>query len=227
MKSYILVLFVALFAIAACKKTETAQDEIAIPVFTKTFVVNDGNGNSATVEISGAIEDQINSLGSQHFDLFVTTVQPQNTTSPASTAEPKKVGFERWNQENTLVIDVKDYSFQKGITGFRVELKPEFKNPIERDRWTEFTEFGSNGVRGAFAHYETESCSGEELDVDLDKKQACSNWFWQDLSSGYLGAPGDEWSSFTSSVFCKYRFRYDFEDDCSSNHSIIWWWWTI
>ena len=64
MKNYIIILFVALCAIVACKKTEistteTSTTEAALPVFTNSFVVNDGKGNSANVTVSGANESQI------------------------------------------------------------------------------------------------------------------------------------------------------------------------
>jgi hypothetical protein len=224
MKNYLILFATLLCAFMACKKVETPTDESKLPVFTKSFEVTDSQGNAAYLEVTGSVEEQINQMNSLQFEIFTTSEIPQDLPQTARPST-KNVAFADWNDENTLSINVTNFTLQKGITGFRVDLKPEFKKiPTNRNRWSEFYEFGAAGVHGAYAKYDSESCSQEELDIDLDKKQACSNWAYQDLASGYLTAVGDVFSSYTSASYCKYRFRFDFEDTCSASHSLTWYW---
>jgi hypothetical protein len=115
------------------------------------------------------------------------------------------------------------------VIGFRVDLKPEFKSTTER--WDQtFLQYGSNGTRGAMASYLAQTCSNEELDLDLDKKTSSSNWAYQDLSEAYFQQPVSSWSYCNAVGFSSYRFRFEFEDDCSTTlttaQRISWAWMT-
>jgi hypothetical protein len=209
----------------ACKKSEPLTEKAEVPVYTKPIVVSDDEGNSVQIEVSGDNEARINELNSSHFYLWVTNIKPYNNVTDGEQTLGKKDAFALWNESNTISIEIKNVDFKSNITGFRVDIRPE-TDIMERGEWDLISyRSSSDNVHGIYALYNFESCSNENVDLDLDKKQACSNWFWQDLASGYLSAPSDDWSSYTSNNYCKWRFRYQYENECAAPHSITWWWW--
>jgi hypothetical protein len=133
MKNYLILFATLLCAFMACKKVETPTGESNMPIFTKSFVVNDTKGNSANVEVSGPVEDQINQMCSLQFELFTTTELPKNTVPQSPTPSNTQDAFADWNEENTISISVKSFDLQNGVTGFRLDLKPEFRK-LSSDR---------------------------------------------------------------------------------------------
>jgi hypothetical protein len=189
--------------------------------FSKTLTISDVNGNSVNVELLSNNETLLSHHDETTFELVTTTRDFSNLTSnpvklPTEEQEAKEEKLR--SSENLILVNIVSRDLANDVTGFAVRN-------VNLNKWDLIAyEYGVNDIIGAYAKYETESCTKERLDVDLDKKTASSNWFWQDLSSATLYSQGDEWLYAGATKWSQYRFRYDLEKTCNNSGDVTYYW---
>jgi hypothetical protein len=230
-----LFLFASAIAIFSCSKdapistAATTQPELfTVFKFSKDINLRDAKGNTATVQVSADKQELIDQLDATTLKL-VTTTRDFTTEKNTNNTIPSKGSniAERWKAEGKDVVDIliKDRAFNKGVTGFNVEVVNNFRS------WDKtMTQVGATNINGSnvsckgysFSWHSSLSpnrpngklCGSEIVEVEFAGR---NNWwnFWDNIQTNDLNSATTVGRFNDIAPYDNYRLRWDFEN-CSS-----------
>jgi hypothetical protein len=232
-----LFLFASAIAIFSCSKdapistAATTQPELfTVFKFSKDINLRDAKGNTATVQVSADKQELIDQLDATTLKL-VTTTRDFTTEKNTNNTIPSKGSniAERWKAEGKDVVDIliKDRTFNKGVTGFNVEVVNNLR------AWDKTVyQYGVSSVNGVsqtvIGYSFTWKPSSDKLDgklcpveqVEVEFSGSTYSVFapYYTLNSIVFNSIGTNTYNSAPSYY-KYRLRWDFEK-CGSDDRV-------
>jgi len=218
MKNYFYVLctgIALIFLITSCGKEKiddnlTKEDKFLN--FSKSIILEDGNGNSADITIYANTQKALDDHDESVLHLVVNKRQKEISSQVKfSELEVQNTIDEDEKEDNFVYIEINNYDFKDDdVTGFKIKSDIEYlgqQSPLRYRETFYFYAYGADGVNGARVEYTSETQSKEYLYVKLSKKESSYNWFWQKLSVGKIYNVGDDWDYCGSTYWWKYKLK--------------------